>query len=277
VNEVRLRLRDAPMLRVDLRGITPLALARLPEDGIARTTVWHGNEALALGELFAIERRQRGDGETALAFEGDLARFDRLGWQLDGGCVQVDGNIGHYVGAEMRAGHIRISGRAGTFAACEMRGGELRIDGDVGDFAAGSLPGSMDGMRGGTLLVGGNAGERCGDRMRRGIVLITGRVGDFVASRMVAGTIAVAGAIGAHPAFGMRRGTLVLASARPLLLPTFVSTSHDLSVIWRLLAASLARISAPYGPEFALLAQRHPLRYAGDLAVEGKGEVLCFD
>jgi len=277
VSEVRLRLRNAPTLRVDLRGVTPLALAKLPEDEIARTTVWHGNEVLALGELFVIEQRLRDDDKTALALEGDLARFDRLGWQLDGGHVEVDGNIGHYVGAEMRAGSVRIRGRAGAFAACEMHGGELRIDGDVGDFAAASLPGSMDGMRGGTLLVGGNAGERCGDRMRRGTVLIAGRVGDFVASRMVAGTIAVAGAISAHPAFGMRRGTLVLASARPVLLPTFVSTQHDLSVIWRLLAASLARIFAPYGTQFALLEQRLPLRCAGDLAVEGKGEVLFFD
>ena len=277
MSAVRLRLRNAPKLRVDLRGVTPSALASLTDDEIARTKVWHGNEALALGELFVIDRRPRADGETALVFEGDLARFDRLGWQLDDGCIEVDGNIGHYLGAEMRAGKIRVGGRAGAFAACEMRGGALRVDGDVGDFAAASLPGSMDGMRGGTLLVGGNAGERCGDRMRRGTLLIAGRAGDFVASRMVAGTIAVAGAIGAHPAFGMRRGTLVLASARPILLPTFVSTNHDLRVIWRLLTASLARISAPYGNEFASLEERQPQRRAGDLAVEGRGEVFFFD
>jgi formylmethanofuran dehydrogenase subunit C len=86
-----------------------------------------------------------------------------------------------------------------------MAGGTLTIEGNVDDFAASTLPGSMDGMRGGQLVVKGNAGARFGDRMRRGTAMVFGDAGDFLASRMVAGTIAVGGRVGAHEGYGMRR------------------------------------------------------------------------
>jgi len=128
----------------------------------------------------------------------------------------------------------------------------------------------MDGMRGGTFIVRGNAGARFGDRMRRGSALVFGNVGDFAASRMVAGTIAVAGTIGAHPAYGMRRGTLLAVGQAPAVPPTFVGNNVDIGVFWQLLARDLAR----HGGAFATLAKRQPQRYLGDLAAGGKGEVL---
>ncbi|MGT2428538.1 hypothetical protein ACU4HD_07260 [Cupriavidus basilensis] len=47
-----LRLANAPALRVDLRQLTPAALAGMAPDAIARLPLWHGNERIALGELF---------------------------------------------------------------------------------------------------------------------------------------------------------------------------------------------------------------------------------
>lgn len=271
MSEVVLRLVREPALRVDMRGVTPAALASQDAPGVARHEVWHGNERLPLGEFFAVERRKTGAG-AALRFVGDLARFDSLGAQLDGGRIDIEGRAGDYLGAGMSAGVIACTGNAGLFAACEMAGGELRVGGDVGDFAAAARPGSMEGMRGGALVVLGKAGERLGDRMRRGLVTIHASAGAFAASRMVAGTIAIGGALGEHPAFGMRRGTLVLASARPELPPTFVASTHDFTVFWRLLAR---RLEAAGGP-FLALARRMPRRSVGDLAVDGKGEVLFF-
>ncbi|HXF46625.1 MAG TPA: formylmethanofuran dehydrogenase subunit C, partial [Burkholderiaceae bacterium] len=142
--------------------------------------------------------------------------------------------------------------------------------GDAGDFAAAALPGSMEGMRGGRLVIGGNAGERLGDRMRRGWIAVHGDAGAFAGARMIAGTIAIGGAVGTHPAFGMRRGTLLLARAQPVLAPTFVATAHDFSAFWQLLARELAALGAP----FDALAARTPARWVGDLGVDGLGEVL---
>ena len=121
-----------------------------------------------------------------------------------------------------------------------MRAGALEIHGNVGDFAAGSLPGDLDGMRGGTLIVRGDAGARFGDRMRRGTVVVHGDAGEFAASRLVAGTLALGGQAGAHAACGLRRGSLVFARGGAVPGATFVPTQGDIGVAWQLLARHLA-------------------------------------
>lgn len=257
-----LTLKQPLALRIDLRGVLP-GLATL--DGVL---VGHGNALLPLAEFFAIMKRD----DDALVLEGDLSRVDRIGWQMEGGTLIVDGHAGDYAGGAMRGGELRIRGSARDLAACEMAGGLLTIDGDVGDFAAGTLPGSMDGMRGGTLIVRGHAGARFGDRMRRGSALIFGDAGDFLAARMVAGTIALAGRCGAHPAYGMRRGSVVFAGAAPAESPTFVPAVADAPVFWQLLARDLAR----HGGVFESLPSRRIERRLGDLAAGGKGELITL-
>lgn len=264
----RLRLRMPPTLRLELAGLTPLSIAGQSAVDVARRRVWHGNEAVPLGEWFDVEASS-GDDAT-LVFEGDLSRCDGIGRDLDGGQIRVHGDAGDYVGAGMRDGEIIVHGSAGMLAACEMAGGRLEVTGDVGDYAASALPGDMDGMRGGLLIVRGDAGARFGDRMRRGSALVFGAAGDFLASRMVAGTVAVAGEVGAHCGYGMRRGTLIFAGPQPEPPPTFAPTRHDIGVTWALLGRSLAK----HGGPFAGLAVSRPRRLVGDLAADGKGEWL---
>jgi formylmethanofuran dehydrogenase subunit C len=184
--------------------------------------------------------------------------------------LQVEGDVGDYVGGGMRAGELMVRGNALALAACEMAGGLLTIGGDAGDFAASALPGSMDGMRGGMLIVRGSAGARFGDRMRRGTALVFGDVGDFLASRMVAGTIAIGGRAGAHVGHGMRRGSLVFAGVAPRIAATFVPAIAEAAVFWQLLARDLAR----QGGAWATLPRRRIERQLGDLAVGGKGELI---
>jgi formylmethanofuran dehydrogenase subunit C len=261
-----LRVKQAPALRVDLRGVTPVALAARPRAEVERWPVGHGRALVPLGEFFSADARD----DDALVFEADLSRFDRVGWQMDGGRLQVEGGVGDYVGGGMRAGELVVRESARALAACEMAGGVLTIGGNVGDFAASTLPGSMDGMRGGTLIVRGSAGARFGDRMRRGTALVFGDVGDFLASRMVAGTIAIRGRAGAHVGYGMRRGSVVFAGAAPGVLTTFVPAIAEAAVFWQLLARDLAR----HGGSWATLPQRRIERQLGDLAVGGKGELI---
>jgi formylmethanofuran dehydrogenase subunit C len=264
-----LRARQVPSLRVDLRGITPAALAALDAAAVERLPVGHGHSLVPLAEFFHVE--PRADGQ--LVFAADLARFDRVGWQMDGGHLEVEGSVGDHAGTAMRAGTLLVHGSARDMAGCKMAGGTLSVDGDIGDFGAGTLPGSMDGMRGGTLVVRGRAGARLGDRMRRGSVVVFGDVGDFVASRMVAGTIAVGGGCGAHGGYGMRRGSVVFARTRPAAAPTFVPAGADAPVFWQLLARDLAL----HGGPFAGLPSRTITRHLGDLAADGKGEWIVAD
>ncbi|MFM9914477.1 MAG: formylmethanofuran dehydrogenase subunit C [Rhizobacter sp.] len=269
---ITLTLKQAPALRVDLRGIVPTVLAALVVADVERLTVTHGTQTLPLAELFGVARAESNGNSDELRFVGDLARFDRVGWQMASGRVFVDGSVGDYVGGGMSAGELQVSGRAGALAACEMSGGLLTVAGDVGDFAASTLPGSMDGMRGGTFIVNGNAGARFGDRMRRGTALVFGDAGDFLASRMVAGTIAVGGAAGRHVGYGMRRGSVVFAAAdaAPEVANTFVPAVADALVFWQLLSRDLAR----HGGPFAGLPARAIRRHLGDVAAGGKGELI---
>ena len=275
----RFSLRQAPALRVDLRSITPFALRGLSLAEVERLHVGHGNAMLALAEFFKVEADsdpdRDSDHQDSLVFDADLSRFDRVGWQLAGGRIRVEGSAGDYAGGAMSAGELFVKGDAGLMAACEMAGGLLTVQGNVGDFAASTLPGSMDGMRGGTLIVRGDAGARFGDRMRRGTALVFGNAGDFLAARMVAGTIAVGGSAGAHAGYGMRRGSVVFASPQALqsasgLSPTFVPAIAGADVIWQLLARDLAR----HGGPFEALASMRIERHLGDLAAGGKGELI---
>jgi formylmethanofuran dehydrogenase subunit C len=265
----RLVLRQAPALRIDARGLAPALLAALSSDEVRRLRLPHGRDAVVLAELFEV-RAGRDDGQHALVLEGDLSRFDAIGAGLAEGTIEVFGPVGDSAGLGMSGGRLVIHGDARDLAGCAMRGGWLEVDGRIGDLAASAPPGDLDGMRGGTLLVRGSAGARLGDRMRRGTVVVHGDAGDFVASRMVAGTLAVAGRCGVHPAFGMRRGTAVFAGRAPEPAPSFVPVHSDAGVFWQLLARDLAR----FGGAFAGLPQRRIERWAGDLAVQGKGELL---
>lgn len=268
----RLRLKQAPALRVDLRGITPDALGALTPAEVERLRVGHGNVTQPLAEFFHVDARGA-DGELVL--DGDLSRFDRVGWQMAGGLLRVEGAVGDYAGGGMRGGELWVAGDAGALAACEMAGGTLTIGGNAGDFAASTLPGSLDGMRGGTLVIKGHAGERLADRMRRGTVLVFGNAGAFMASRLVAGTLALGGSAGPHAGYGMRRGSVVFAAGAGALAvpPTFVPAGADAPVFWQLVARDLAR----HGGPFEALPRRRIDRHLGDLAFGGKGELITVN
>lgn len=259
-----LSLKQAPALRVDLRGVTPGALAALSATEVEALPVMHGPALVPLAEFFRVEARS----DETLVLAGDLARFDRVGWAMDGGQLVADGNVGDHAGGAMRGGRLRVHGSARDLLACEMAGGEITVDGSIGDFAASTLPGSMDGMKGGTVVVRGHAGQRLGDRMRRGTLVVHGNVGDFAASRLVAGTLAFGGTVGAHAGWGLRRGTLVFAGQAPKPPATWVPAVGEAPVFWQLLARDLAL----HGGAFAGLPSRRPRRHLGDLAFDGKGE-----
>ena len=264
----RLVLRQSPALRVDGRLLSPAHLRQLTVDDVRRVALPSGRDRIELGEWFDV---LPDDGAAdVLRIDGDLSRFDAVGAGLHEGTLHVRGDVGDAAGMGMTGGRLTIEGNARDLAGCAMRGGWLEIAGDTGDLAASALPGDIDGMVGGTLVVRGRAGARLADRMRRGTVVIHGDVGDFAASRMVAGTLAIGGGCGAMPGWGMRRGSVVFAGAAPRAASTFVGVHSDASVFWQLLARDLVR----FGPPFDDLPRRPMTRFAGDLAVQGKGELL---
>jgi formylmethanofuran dehydrogenase subunit C len=261
-------LRNAPVLRLDGRGLAPAALCTMTREEVLRLPLPHGRERVPLAEWFRVVSQTDDGAAPRLWLEGDLRRCDCIGAGMAAGTLEVHGPVGDAVGLGMSGGALTVHGSARDLAGCAMRGGALEVLGDVADFAGGALPGAADGMQGGTLVVHGHSGARLGDRMRRGTIAVHGDAGDFAAARLVAGTVVVGGRCGAHAGWGMRRGTVVFAGAVPAVPATFVPADFDAPVFWRLLARDLARL----GGRFAALPGRPIARWVGDLAVGGQGE-----
>jgi formylmethanofuran dehydrogenase subunit C len=269
-----------PGFRVDASALLPASLAAMSHAEIERIVLPAGNDTCRVGDLFDVSRREDAAGSAAphddatLVIEHAAPWLDRVGARMTQGHLVVHGSTGDYSGFQMAGGVLDIDGNAGHGTACEMRGGRLTVHGHSGDFAAGAQAGNMEGMSGGTLTIHGNTGARLADRMRRGLVLVGGNAGDFAASRLVAGTIGIAGQLGAHYAYGMRRGTLLLTRRPMQLPPTFTEGGRGFDVFWALLVRSLAGEIAPFSQwRTASL----PARYTGDLAVDGRGEILLVN
>ena len=263
----RLILRERPPLPVEVGALNPERLADLTRAELERLPLALGRRGVPLAELFKVE----GAPGPRLVFAGDCARLDGIGRGLASGEILVEGDAGHEIGAGQSAGEIRIAGSVRDHAAMGMRGGVLNIGGDAGAFLGSAPPGERLGLRGGLITIAGSVGPRAGDRMRRGIILIAGDAGAACGARMVAGTIAVAGPLGPLPGLRMRRGTIIAAGAAEGVPDTFADTGWADLTIFKLLGRKLGTAAAWLGP---LLTDGPLRRLAGDLAVDGKGEIL---
>jgi formylmethanofuran dehydrogenase subunit C len=259
-------LRGRPDQRLDLSCLVPHRVAGLTETDIEKIELQTTRRRVAVGDVFRLQMGDTGH----IRIEASCDRLDRIGHEMTGGEIVVEGDAGARAGRLMKGGRLTIRGSAGPWAASGMKGGAIEVFGDVGDRLGGPLAGEVAGMRGGVVLVHGRAGERAGDRLRRGTIVVEGDAGAYAGSRMIAGTLVVLGRTGPLPGYLMKRGTIILGDKSEELSPTFVDCGvHDL-VALRLMASFLGGVSARAGKLF-----KRPLRrFAGDMATVGKGEIF---
>ncbi len=260
-------LKHFPAQRVDMSPLICSKLEGLDANAICAIELQNGKSKVRVDHLFYVT----GSNTQDILIANSSNKLDFIGKELDGGSISVQGDAGAYLGLQMKSGSINVSGDAGLYAACEMKNGLLQINGDAGDFLGGALPGNKQGMKGGTVLVKGNVGQRAGDHMRRGQILIEGNVGDYCGSRMLAGTIAVMGNTGRYLGYAMRRGTLLLWN-QPQLSSTFNDCgSHTLAFL-PILFSSFKSLDSRFADAQAKFDRVR--RYGGDMAETGRGEVL---
>lgn len=257
----------APQQRIDLSPLTPDTLAGKSAAEIAAIELQSGRFKLRTDAVFDIA----GSNASDIVIRNSTSRLDNIGSGMKSGRITVHGNVGSYLGFQMRKGELIVHGDATDFVASGMAGGLLQIHGSVGDFLAAAIAGDRKGMKGGTVLITGNAGERAGDQMRRGIILIEGNVGSYCASRMLAGTIGVLGSMGQYAGYGMRRGTLLVKETPSLHATIQDCGTHSLPYL-----ALMFKSFAALPSKFAGLKQTRVQRYAGDIANDGKGEILVL-
>jgi formylmethanofuran dehydrogenase subunit C len=258
-------LKQEPDQRLDLAPLVPHLLAGKSAKDIAAIELQTTRETTTVGDIFKL---RSGDIES-IRFEGGSVRLDNVGLGLKAGEIVIEGDCGKSLGRNMSGGNLVATGDCGPFAGSAMSGGRLEIAGDAEGFLGAPLEGEMEGMTGGLLIVRGSAGERAGDRLRRGTIVIEGSAGDFPGSRMIAGTLIVLGECGSLPGYLMRRGTIALANP-PELGPTFVDCgAHELAF-----ASVFSGLLRPESRAAARLFSRPLIRFVGDMAALGKGEIF---
>jgi formylmethanofuran dehydrogenase subunit C len=266
VSALVLTLRQAPDQRLDLSPLVPHGLAGKTAAEIEKIELQTTRTPVTVGEVF---RLRMGDA-AHIRIEGAGERLDRIGQAMTDGEIVVDGDVGAQAGRLMRGGNLVIRGNAGPWAGSAMIGGQIEVGRDAGDHLGGPFGGETVGMRGGAIVVRGSAGARVADRMRRGTIVVEGRCGAYAGSRMIAGTLVALRRAGPLPGYLMKRGTIVLGGDCEELSPTFIDCGVHTLVAMRLMADHVGAFSRPAAP-----CLRAPLRrYAGDMAVLGKGEIL---
>jgi len=153
-----------------------------------------------------------------------------------------------------------------------MSGGLIKIGGNAGGQVGAAYRGSLAGMTNGTILIEGTAGLEVGMRMKRGIIAIGGLVRDFAGLQMKGGTIVLRSGAELRTGAWMVRGTIVSLTPIPLL-PTFTYASTYNPTFLRLYAKHLKTLGfvIPFEERDGAY-----LRFTGDAAVPGKGEILIF-
>lgn len=261
-----LTLRERPDQRLDLSPLVPHGLAGKTAREIEQIELQTTRHRIKVGDVF---RLRMGDVEQ-IRIQNGCDRLDYVGQEMKSGELLVDGDVGIQAGRLLSGGRLTVLGNTGPWAASGMKTGVFEIRGTAGDRLGGPLAGEIAGMRGGIVIVRGSVGERAGDRMRRGTIIIEGQAGRYAGSRMIAGTLIVRRRAELLAGFLLKRGTIVLGESHSAVSPTFVDCGEHELVAMRWLSAMIE----PYSKAAAVLLRRPFTRFAGDMAVLGKGEIL---
>ncbi|MEM7304487.1 MAG: formylmethanofuran dehydrogenase subunit C [Pseudomonadota bacterium] len=228
-----------------------------------------GNKNIQIGDVFKFSGQRLSKN---IVLENANSKMDYIGHRLTNN-LTVEGDCGHYTGAELSGGFLSINGNTEDYAGCNLKKGTIEINGNAGNYLGSALPSDKKGMSGGKILVHGNTGDYTGDMMRRGIIMVVGNIGDYCASRMIAGTITNMGTIGKYVGRGMRRGSLLLPH-KPEDITGFEDCGrHSLGYL-TLLLHEMRRFESKFQSLHPM--RRRVQRYEGDTSINGQGEMLIW-
>ena len=270
MNALTFTLITQPKFTLDVSPLIPDNLEGKNITYIKNIKLRYGKEIIKLEKLFLI----KGKNSNHVCIEKSCDKLIYVGKKMTKGLIDIKGDVGDFLGQEMKNGKINVSGDTGSWVGNRMIDGQININGNAGDYVGAGLPGDPYGMTNGLINIKGNAGDRVGDRMRRGIIVIQGKSGDYCGNRIHAGTIIALDRVGKHPGDGMRRGTIVLAKKPKHISATFKSCGNLKMEFLRLLFTQLINMDS----DFEIFKKYGPIahRFSGDLARNGKGEILIL-
>jgi len=124
--------------------------------------------------------------KSLVTIEGDVGEY--LGYNLRGGKIVVKGNVGSYTGYLMNYGEIIIKGNSDVGLGYGINRGRIILEKDADGWVG-------DNMKGGEIIVKGNAGRCPGRFLRDGKIEIFGNAGESTGFKMTGGKIIVHGDI----------------------------------------------------------------------------------
>ncbi len=267
--------RKLPSIPIEAEVISPEIFSGKNIEEIKELQVWNGNCKRKLGDFFSVKGVKSEDpNETHIVIQGDVSRVKYIGKEMHSGKITINGNAGMHLADEMKGGEIIVNGDAADWVATEMRGGTLKIKGNAGNMLASAHPGSERGMKEGIIIVEGNAASSLARKMRRGTIIIYGDIGDHAGSQMIAGTIICLGNIGRRPGALMKRGTIIVYGKAESILPTFIYDATYQPTFIRFYLKNLKEKLNVKLP--AEMFNGDYERFHGDIAEDGKGEILLF-
>lgn len=265
---ITFHLKQEPTVPLEAEVLSPDAVSHLSNAKIRSLIIYHGKRQLLLSEFFDVE----GEFSDELEIHGNLKKVRWIGRAMSRGSITVQGSVGMHLGAYMTGGKIEVHGDAGDWIGAQMKNGSIHIHGNAGGQIGAAYRGSLAGMKNGTIIVDGSAGLEVGMRMRRGTIVVGGPARDFTGLQMKGGTIVLLSGAEIRTGAWMNRGTII--SMKPLqMMPTFAFSSEYNPTFINVYARYLKQLGIDL--PFAGAAGTYR-RFAGDLAVPGKGEIFIW-
>ena len=117
--------------RLDMRWLSDAISQSSSSDAAKKVPIQIGNEKTNVGELFDIEGSF---SNQAVALENSNSQMDYIGHALASDFkLTVNGDAGHFSGAELAGGKILIEGNTQDYTGCGMTKGLLEVSGNAND------------------------------------------------------------------------------------------------------------------------------------------------
>ncbi len=226
--EIKLKLKTQPDFPLEAESISPDNFAGKSATDIKKLVLYHGNEEVTLGDFFSVSGKSGDISELKIIMDGNLSNVKRIGENMTGGEIVINGNVGMHVGNHMSGGKILVNGNADDWAGAMLKGGELEITGNAGHYVGAAYRGYWQGMRNGTIKVKGKIGNEAllwanGSTVaKRFPTLYCGGAASFLGAHNHGGTIVVDGDVDRCIGADQVKGTIVIKGKISRILPSFI-------------------------------------------------------
>jgi formylmethanofuran dehydrogenase subunit C len=224
--EITFKIKKALRVPVDAPDLNPDGIVGKSLDEIRNIEIWEGNRKINLCEIFDVNGEQVNKIEDlSIRVIGDVSKVKRIGQNMSGGKIKIDGNAGMYLGNKMKDGSIIVSGDAGSWLGASMLGGRIEVKGNTSDFVGASYRGKSEGMKGGMILIHGDAGNEIGCWMKGGTIQIMGSSETYPGMHMKNGTIYIDKNCLCRAGAQMSGGKIIINGKISEILPSFAIES----------------------------------------------------